>query len=207
MKLSLLPRMSRFLGEVVSAVQKSGSGEDINYNRHRQTSGLFSDTSVGTMSSSAESDPLNPGRSQTPGKPYGWDDPVIGEAFAFSTAKPAYDQTEHANVQNKGWPSNRSRAIANAGGERSEVLPTDRELQVGPMPGRIARYMPERVFGIVTPGTGTPGSEAAIGGADENRSFLAHVPVARQPHQTKGPQKLSDDNAIVPAVYAGNPRP
>jgi hypothetical protein len=209
MRLSSLPKSLR---EVVSQVQKSGTGAAISgYARRaskwQEVQGTRAGAWQGTASSGNTPDPLQPGRTVTPDRPMGWDDPIEfpGEA-AFSTVAPAYDNTEGTISQVTDWPPNPSRESLSPSIGHNEQMRTDAGIQMGPGPGRILRYMPLRVFGVVSAGNGQRGTEASFGGNIADRDYLQHIPIARQALGTKGPQKLSDDNAVIPAVYAGNPR-
>lgn len=104
------------------------------------------------------------------------------------------------------WPPNRARDEINPSIGHNNQLRTDVELQVGPGPGRILRHMYERVYG--TNGSANFGTPVGIPDMPWETSWLyiPHVKVPRKALGTKGPQKLSDDNLAIPAIFAGNPR-
>lgn len=209
MRLAQLPGIMR---TIVREVQHYNGGTPVVDERphasaEMERQGTRSGAWQGTMSSGNTPDPLHPGQSVTPHRPIGWDDNLETPAQAvFSTDDPAYDGEPGTLIQVRDWPPNPSDAIGNTSGSRSEQDTSDRDLQTGKAPNRIVRYMPRRIFGIANGmTTGTQGGEGFPWNADKD--FLPHVPIARQALGTKGPQKLSDDNAAIPAVYAGNPRP
>lgn len=207
-----LASLGKHLREVVKQVQQSGSGAAIDYFRSLpgndfKVQGTRADTWQGTSSRGSTANPLNPGQTLTPNKPYGWDDPVIPEAMVFSTDDPAYDGVERTLITTRNWPANPSTHAMGVTPGHTEQMRTDMALDLGPAPGRIERYMPYRVLGIASVGTGMEGSPDGYLGNMSSHDFIPHLPTARQPHIAKGPQKLSDDNAVIPAVYAGNPRP
>jgi hypothetical protein len=161
----------------------------------------------GTSSAGNTPNPLGSGQSNTPGMAPGWDDAMETPPEAvFSTDAPAYDGAPGTIVQAAGWPANPSREALNPSADRAEQAPYSGSLHLGPPPGRIIRYMPERIFGFANGmDTGMIGSNGFPWNGD--LGHINHLPIARQALGTKGPQKLSDDNAAIPAVYAGNPRP
>jgi hypothetical protein len=209
MKLSSLPRSLR---EVVTQVKKSGTGAAfVDFGRRasgqQQAQGTRSGAHMGIASSGSTPDPLRPGRTVTPGQPLGWDAPIeTPPIIAFSTDDPAYDGAEGTIIQTRDWPPNPSHDSLSPSVGHKEQLRTDGSLQLGPGPGRILRSVPARIWGIANASTGQRGTEASYDGNSASHDYLPHIPVARQALGVKGPQKLSDDNAVIPAVYAGNPR-
>lgn len=168
--------------------------------------GVRSGAWQGTSSQGNTPDPLHPGRPVS--TPPAWDDETEMPSLAYfdPNETPSYDNTERATSQTKDWPPNPSRSITNHPSTAKEVLRTDANLQAGPPPGRIARFMPLRVFGYANGMlSGQHGSEGFPWNADKD--FIEHIPVPRKALETKGPQKLSDDNVTIPAIFAGNPRP
>lgn len=174
--------------------------------------GTRASASQGTSSQANTPDPLDPSRPVS-GKRHaftaderGWDDPVETPPIGiFSTDDPAYNSAPGNTVQVDRWPPNPSKEVIAPSIGHTEQIRTDRDLQLGPGPGRIDRWMPLRVFGVANGmTTGVRGGEGFPWNAD--MSHIDHLPVARQALGTKGPQKLADDNVPVPAVYAGNPR-
>lgn len=204
-----LARLPRSLSQLRVAVQKSGSGAAIALGRRastwQQAQGTRATNTQGTASAGNTPDPLHPGQSVTPGRPPGWDDFTEQPPGAvFSTLAPEYPNTEHSLIQTRDWPPNPSHNIENPNIGHHEQLRTDNALHTGEGPGRIARFMPMRIWGVVIAGAQDRGSE---GDTFPSWDYIAHIPVARQALGVKGPQKLSDDNAVIPGVYAGNPRP
>lgn len=204
-------RLPRSLAQVRSAVQKSGTGAAIRLGRRasawQEAQGTRSFPGQGTMSSGNTPDPLSPGRSVTPRQPAGWDNPIETPVEAvFSTLAPVVDGTEGTIIQTDDWPPNVSRQSISPLGDRREQYRTDAAIQWQPeAPGRILRFLPERVFGVVGISTGQRGGEYGYD-STADKDFLPHIPTPRKALGVKGPQKLADDNAVVPAVYAGNPR-
>lgn len=208
MKLNELPKSLR---EVGTAVRKSGSGAAFNVlniraSRTMQSQGTRAFAGQGTASSGNTPNPLRPGQSVTPGSPPGWDDMVeFPDAATFSTDAPVAGGAPGTVVQIADWPPNRSRGVISPTPGHKEQLRSDNDLHIGPGPGRIDRQMPERVFGVTGMTTGHQGTEAGFYSMAD-KDYLPHVPIARQALGVKGPQKLADDNAVIPAIYAGNPR-
>jgi hypothetical protein len=206
MKLSSLPRS---LSAIRSAVQKSGSGAAIAIGRRasawQDAQGTRAFPSQGTAANTPN--PLVPGGRLDPSRPAGWDNVKQNPVEAtFSTETTVRDGTEGTIIQVRDWPPNPSSESLSPSVGHGEQMMTGVALQIGPGPGRIARQVPQRVFGVAMASTGQRGSEVSYGGGNANRDFLAHIPVARQALGVKDPQKLADDNAVIPAVYAGNPR-
>lgn len=204
MKLSSLPRS---VAQLRVAVQKSGTGAAIAIGRRasawQMAQGTRATASQGTASAGNTPDPLHPGRSITPNKPAGWDDATeMPDDAVFSTDDPAYVNTEHATIMTRDWPPNPSRNVESYNVGHKEQLRTDNELHLGEGPGRIARFMPLRVFGAVV----VAADRGMEGDTFPSQEYLPHIPVARQALGVKGPQKVADDNAVIPAVFAGNPR-
>lgn len=88
---------------------------------------------------------------------------------------------------------------------RSEVNPTDRELQLGPEPTRIDRVLFANNRGL----TGPRGQNGAS--AFDSESFVGHIPQtleyrSREPYSTN-PSFLADDNANIPSPRAGDVLP
>lgn len=200
------------LREVRTAVRSSGSGGAFAVisrvaSRWQQTQGTKSFPQQGTSSAGNTPDPLNPGKSITPDRPIGWDAQTWAPTEAiFSTDKLVEEGAQGTVSQVKDWPPNPSEQSLSPSSGHREQVGTDGALHMGEGPGRIERLMPWRVFGVVTAATGHHGSEAGYDNDMASRDYLQHHPVARQALGVKGPQKLSDDNAPIPAIYAGNPR-
>lgn len=74
------------------------------------------------------------------------------------------------------------------------------DINEGPPPLKIARQKRSMNVGSVWDGgsAGWP-SVSAFG-------YLPHVTIPRRPMSSVNARKLTDDKALVPAVYAGNPR-
>ena len=104
------------------------------------------------------------------------------------------------------WPPNAANWKENPGGGRQEQSITSGGLQTGPPPGRILRQLYDRVHGNDGAMTGQPYGTGGSLPYQESWQYMAHLKVPRQALGTKGPQKLADDNAYIPAVFAGNPR-
>lgn len=107
--------------------------------------------------------------------------------------------TQSAGTQVRGWPPNAARNILPTPGAREMVLRTDAELQLQPAPGRILRQLFERVFGNI----GESGHQFPV---DAGFSFIPHLFVPRAAQRTGPMLRQYDDNAPIPAIYAGNPR-
>lgn len=98
------------------------------------------------------------------------------------------------------WPLNRAREIFSPSGSRSEQLRTDVEQQIQPAPGRILRQMFERNRGVISDDL------MASFPYDAGWSFIPHQFIPRKPMGVGPMPRMSDDNAPIPALYAGNPR-
>lgn len=112
------------------------------------------------------------------------------------------DAGERPNTEGRPrwWPHNPAKNITSPSGSRTEQLRTDWEQQVQPAPGRILRQMFERNRGVI-------GDDMmAVFPYDAAWSFIPHLPIPRKPMGVGPMPRMSDDNAAIPAVYAGNPR-
>lgn len=99
------------------------------------------------------------------------------------------------------WPLNRVIESISPSPGRSHQLRTDYELQVQPAPGRILRQLWTRNQGVI-------GDDLmASFPYDAAWSLIPHQFVPRRPQGTGPLWHQSDDNAPIPAIYAGNPRP
>lgn len=107
--------------------------------------------------------------------------------------------TQSTVTQVRGWPPNPALNILPTPGSRESQTRTDSELQTHPAPGRILRQLFSRAFGA----TGESGYAFPFDGAWQ---FLPHVNVPRSVQQSGPFVRVYDDNAPIPAVYAGNPR-
>jgi hypothetical protein len=209
MKLSTLPTSLR---EVITQVKKSGSGSSFfsmgrtpSPNEMRQ--GTRASPQMGHASASNTPNPIHPGESNSPIRPFGWDNEVTTPPITqFSTEKVVVEGEPGTIIQNRDWPPNPSRESYSPNSGHGEQVSRDGDLHMGPGPTRILRMMPMRIWGIDNASTGQRGTEASYNGNGASHDYLHHAPVARQALGVKGPQKLSDDNAVIPAVYAGNPR-
>lgn len=179
--------------------------------QEEQSGGIRAFPQQGTMSQANTPDPLDPSRSVNGSRHNnggaGWDDIIETPPYAIfdSQDTPAIDGTEGTIIQVRDWPPNPSRDVIEPPSGHTEQLRTDFDLQSGPPPGRIARLMPMRIYGVANGMiSGQRGDEGYPWNGDEG--FMAHLPIARQAQITKGPQKLADDNVPIPSVYAGNPR-
>lgn len=164
----------------------------------------------GTSSSSWTPDPLVVGGtiSSSRGIDAGWDDPSITPVSAVFSTDTSGDipNPSHTIVQTAGWPGNPSLTEYDSrGGERVEQALVSGDLHSGPTPARIPRYLPHRIHGTISPSTGGTGAGEGFP-YNGDKDFVPHTWAARQALGTKGAQKLADDNAVIPAVYAGNPR-
>lgn len=85
---------------------------------------------------------------------------------------------------------------------RSEVNPTDRELQLGPEPSRIDRMLFANNRGL----TGARGVNSFP--AADDVSFVGHIPQTLEWHSRDTangiPSIQSDDNANIPSPRAGD---
>ncbi len=98
------------------------------------------------------------------------------------------------------WPRNPAQRIFSPSGSRSEQLQTGFEQQIQPAPGRILRQMFERNQGVISDDL------MASFPYDAGWSFIPHQFIPRKPMGVGPMPRQSDDNAAIPAVYAGNPR-
>jgi hypothetical protein len=208
-KLSQLPGTVR---AALAQVRKSGSGSAFTTglmrpSREEMAQGTRAFATQGTASAGNTPNPLRPGQTVTPTRPPGWDDEILPPTLAyFSTDKVVVEGEPGTIIQNRDWPPNPSQeSVSTHSGHREQVQP-DGDLHMGEGPGRILRFVPVRIWGVDNAATGQRGTEASYDGNTASHDFLAHLPIARQALGVKGPQKLSDDNAVVPAIYAGNPR-
>jgi hypothetical protein len=162
------------------------------------------------MSSSLTPDPLHPGSTVggDSGQDYGWDDPQeIPTRAVFSGDAPYPSAGVPGTVVSGPWPANPSVVVELPGAGRGAQMPgaVSGDLQLGPSPNRIPRWLPSRMsgensanFGQNAPGPGFP--------YNGEWQHIDHLWTARTALGTKGPQKLADDNAVIPAVFAGNPK-
>lgn len=209
MKLSQLPGKVRV---AISQVRKSGTGSALFERGQRPSPEEFAQgtrafATQGTASSGNTPNPLRPGQSITPNRPPAWDDEITTPTmYDFSTDKLVVDGAKGTIIQTRDWPPNPSRDSLSPNAGHTEQVRTDHDLQTGPGPARIQRQIPARIWGVDNAATGQRGTEASYDGNTASHDYLPHIPIARQALGVKGPQKLSDDNAVVPAIYAGNPR-
>jgi hypothetical protein len=99
------------------------------------------------------------------------------------------------------WPRNALLAILAPAGDRSSQITTDHELQTGPTPGKIPRLFNERMRGSVWEN----GSNAFP--ATASFSIVPHTQIPRRAQTASAyGRKYFDDDAIIPALYAGSPR-
>lgn len=203
-------RLPRSFEEVKRTVTKYQAGvptifSDPQASAAKMAGGTRAGIAQGTSSRGNTPNPLVPGQSMTPGLPIGWDDPMETPPIAvFSTEQATIPNPDRTIVQTRDWPPNPSRQSISAPGERVEQTLPSGGLNSGPPPGRIMRFLPLRVFGVASQSTGQQGGEGFPWNGD--MGYVMHVPIPRKALGTKGPQKLSDDGAAVPAIYAGNPR-
>lgn len=98
------------------------------------------------------------------------------------------------------WPLNKARESVSPNGSRSEQFRTEYELQVQKAPSRILRQIYDR-------NQGTIGDDMmAVFPYDAAWSYIPHQPIPRRPMGVGPMPRMSDDNAPIPAIYAGNPR-
>lgn len=128
----------------------------------------------------------------------------------FGIGGPEYTNAPQ-RFQTVPWNPNPSTTEENVNANRRYLQrEMDQGLQQGPAPGRIIRYMPWRIYGVDGAATGVPVGGEWDGGSlafETGWQYMPHYKVIRQALGTKGPQKLADDNAAIPAIFAGNPRP
>jgi hypothetical protein len=106
----------------------------------------------------------------------------------------------------KAWPQRWTRVLpGRAQSDRGEQEQTGWELQVGPPPGRIPRPETINAGGIIG---GVNGNQVGINAFPYNGdlAYLAHQRIIRGYRNPSYPARVIDDNAHVPALYAGNPR-
>jgi len=166
--------------------------------------GVRATTAQGTSSSANTPDPLHPGRT-VGGAPLGWDDEHEVPTRAIFSEEHPNGPGAPGTVVSFPWTANPSVIVAGSSADRSEQQLISGDLQLGPAPNKIPRYLPTRMAGSIT---GDFGSNAPGPGFPWNGDFqhIDHLWTARAALGTKGPQKLSDDNAVIPAVFAGNPK-
>jgi len=107
---------------------------------------------------------------------------------------------EHTATQLRGWPYNEPQPIYAPSGNRTGAMATDSELQTGPAPQRVLRTLFQRVRGYIGPDL------AASFPYNAEWSLIPHQFIPRRPYRVGPPARSIDDNAVVPPVYAGNPR-
>ncbi len=207
MRLSTLPRSLR---AVRSSVRNSGTGAAV-LNMGRRASRVASQQGTrafpgqGTMASGNTPNPLNPGQTVTPHEPQEWDQVGLTPTMTNFSPDIVEQGATGVQIQTRDWPPNPSDHIYSAAAGRSEQLRTDASVQLGGAPGRIPRDLPARIWGVVGPSTGLRGTEDGYY-AIADKDYLPHVPVPRQALGVKGSPVTTDDNAVIPTVYAGNPR-
>lgn len=131
------------------------------------------------------------------GHQYGPKIPPTGTQAGGTESVP---NTQSTTSQVRGWPANPARDVRSAPGTREVVLRTDAELQTQPAPARIIRTLFVRIFGNI-------GESGYAFPYDAGFAFIPHHTVPRRAQGTSGPMyRLRDDNANIPAIYAGNPR-
>lgn len=205
MRLSSLPKSLR---EVRTAAQKSGTGAAfLDMGRRasiwQQSQGTRAGVAQGTASAGNTPNPLVEGQTVTPDRPLGWDAVhEMAPIMQFSTVAPT-EEVEGAATTTRDWPPNVSRDSISATPGHTEQMQTN-PLNWGEGPGRILRSIPNRVFGVVGITTGQRGSEDGVYSIAD-KDYMRHIPVARM---AQGIVQIptNDDNAVIPAVYAGNPR-
>jgi hypothetical protein len=82
---------------------------------------------------------------------------------------------------------------------REYVLTTDRELQIGPHPGKIARQAVAGNAGLVGPDIQNSFPP------DANMGYMKHLPIAKLTQNATPALKTIADDAWMPGVFAGNP--
>ena len=82
---------------------------------------------------------------------------------------------------------------------RSEVLSTDRDLQLGPEPGRIARQNDTRIGGLAASGI------MATFPYDANMGYMPHQMIGKLVQGAIPQLRTIADDAPIPGVFAGNP--
>lgn len=131
--------------------------------------------------------------------------PAIPPTPTFTVFAPDGPQVPNTQgVAQHPWPGNTGRPVGNPSGGRSSAIATDWQLQTGPAPTRIQRDLFDRMRDMVGP---TGGNDVGMASFPYNAewSWLPHVPIVRHVYAVKD-FKSFDDNAVIPAVYAGNPR-
>lgn len=209
-----MTRLPGIFGSVFSILRWKGNrAPQMDYNPLAPDSkfaqGTRSSAAQGTSSSAMTPDPLQQGRTigggMRPG--YAWDDPQeTPPHMTFSDEAPNGPGATSTITTVQGWPANPAITVfGNPPADRAEQALVSGDLNTGPAPSRIPRYLPERIYGGNTASMGIN----AVGPAypwNGDLEFIEHQYIARAPLGTKGPQKLADDNAVVPGVYAGNPK-
>lgn len=82
---------------------------------------------------------------------------------------------------------------------RSLVITTDRELQLGPPPGRISRQNDDRISALIGP------QKQNTLPTDSNWAYIPHHPASRLLHGATPHLRSVADEARIPAVFVGNP--
>lgn len=125
--------------------------------------------------------------------------PKIPPTATQSGGNESIPNTEHTVTQERGWPANPALNILPTPGARESQTRTDSELQTQPAPGRVLRQLFARALGNI----GESGHQFPV---DAGYSFIPHQNVPRTPMLTGPMLRQYDDNAPIPAVYAGNVR-
>lgn len=202
-------RLPRIFDPVVSIASRYRSRIPVIVIQQRSSDNNFTQgtrafASQGTSASVNTPDPLHPDQ------PVGVRQDGVNEMMPlayFSTEPAVIPGPSRTTVQTVGWPSNPYTTIyGEPPAGRSEQGFYSGDLHMGPAPSRIPRYLPNRILGG---NNGMVTGANAIGPAfpwNGDMQYVPHLWTARTALGTKGSQKLSDDNAVIPAIYAGNPR-
>lgn len=99
----------------------------------------------------------------------------------------------------RAWWNDSSDIPKHVSAGREYVITTDRDLQLGPEPGRIARINDRRIGGMIGPDV-----QNSIP-ADGNWGYMEHQKVGKLTTNAMPALRTIADDAWLPGVFAGNP--
>jgi hypothetical protein len=131
---------------------------------------------------------------------------VAAQGFAEVFPSPLPNPNQPDKYRAAGSPGyglaweNKERDVPRVGtAGRAFVLSTDRDLQTGPEPGRIARQNESRNAGLIGPGMQNSFPP------DANMGYMVHQQIGKLVQGAVPAFKTIADDAWLPGVFAGNP--